>query len=119
MGSSYVEPRLVGASLAAELILTGRFLYADRAKASGLVSDIVEADVLRETGLALAREMLMTAPMGLRLSKDALNRNIDAPGFEAALAIEDRQQVLLSMTEDAREAPRAFMEKRPPVYRDC
>jgi enoyl-CoA hydratase/carnithine racemase len=118
MGSSYFLPRLVGASLAAELILTGRFLYADRAKASGLVSDIVEADVLLETGLALAREMLMTAPMGLRLSKDALNRNIDAPGFEAALAIEDRQQVLLSMTEDAHEAPRAFMEKRPPVYRD-
>lgn len=62
--------------------------------------------------------MLLTSPMGLRLSKDALNRNIDAPGFEAALALEDRQQVLLSQTADAREAQRAFLEKRTPEFRD-
>lgn len=118
MGSSYFLPRLVGSSLASELILTGRFLHAPRALAAGLISDIVAPEALLDTGLALADEMLDTAPMGLRLSKDALNRNIDAQSFEAALAIEDRQQVMLSMTEDSREAAKAFFAKRKPDYRD-
>lgn len=118
MGSSYFLPRLVGSSLASELILTGRFIDAKRAEKYGLISEVVDEDKLLATGLALAKEMLDTAPMGLRLSKDALNRNIDAQSFEAALAIEDRQQVMLSMTEDSREAARAFFAKRKPEYKD-
>ncbi len=118
MGSSYFLPRLVGASVAAELLLTGNFIHADRALSCNLVSRVVEHDGLLDAGMALAHDMLATSPMGLRLTKDALNRNIDAPGFDAALALEDRQQVLLSQTEDFREATRAFAEKRPPQYRD-
>jgi enoyl-CoA hydratase/carnithine racemase len=118
MGSSYFLPRLVGASVAAEYILTGKFMHADKALACGLVSEVVEEETLLDTGLALAEEMLATSPMGLRLTKDALNRNIDAPSFEAALAIEDRQQVLLAQTEDFGEAKRAFAEKRAPDYKD-
>jgi enoyl-CoA hydratase/carnithine racemase len=117
MGSSYFLPRLVGASLASELILTGRFIHADRALALGLLSDVVEEEKLLETGLALAEEMLLTSPNGLRLSKHALNLNIDAPSLEAAMAIEDRQQAMLSATQDAAEAMAAFLEKRAPVYR--
>ncbi|MFN4113453.1 MAG: enoyl-CoA hydratase/isomerase family protein [Sphingomonadaceae bacterium] len=118
MGSSYFLPRLVGASIAAELLLTGNFIHADRALACQLISRVVGHDALLDAGMALAQDMLMTSPMGLRLTKDALNRNIDAPGFEAALALEDRQQVMLGQTEDFREATRAFAEKRPPQYRD-
>ncbi len=118
MGSSYFLPRLAGASLASEMILTGKFVHAERALSAGLISEIVAEDALLETGMALAREMLLTSPMGLRLSKDALNRNIDAPSFEAALAIEDRQQILLSMTEDYSEARSAFMERRAPEFKD-
>jgi enoyl-CoA hydratase/carnithine racemase len=118
MGSSYFLPRLVGASVAAEYILTGKFMHADKALQCGLVSEVVAEDALLEQGLKLAEEMLATSPMGLRLTKDALNRNIDAPSFEAALAIEDRQQVLLAQTEDFGEAKRAFAEKRAPVYKD-
>ncbi len=118
MGSSYFLPRLVGSSLAAEMILSGRFVGAERALAAGFVSEIVEPDAIDASAHALAADMLLASPMGLRLSKDALNRNIDAPGFEAALALEDRQQILLSMTEDYAEARRAFTEKRPPEYRD-
>jgi enoyl-CoA hydratase/carnithine racemase len=118
MGSSYFLPRLVGASLAAELILTGRFIGAERAARLGLISEVVPEEALLETGLALAEDMLATAPMGLRLTKDALNRNIDAPSFEAALAIEDRQQVMLTLTEDHPEAINAFLEKRPPRFKD-
>ena len=93
-------------------------MHADKALQCGLVSEVVAEDALLEQGLKLAEEMLATSPMGLRLTKDALNRNIDAPSFEAALAIEDRQQVLLAQTEDFGEAKRAFAEKRAPVYKD-
>jgi enoyl-CoA hydratase/carnithine racemase len=116
IGSSYFLPRLVGASLAAELLLTGRFLGADRALSLGLLSDVVEEGRLLETGLALAGEMVSNAPYGLALTKQALNLNIDAPSIEAAFALEDRQQVMLTATEDHREAMTAFIEKRAPVY---
>ncbi len=118
MGSSYFLPRLVGSSLASELILTGRFIKADRAEKYGLISEIIEEDKLLTAGIALAEEMLDTSPMGLRLSKDALNHNIDANSFDAALAIEDRQQTMLSMTEDSREAAKAFFSKRKANYKD-
>ena len=117
IGSSYFLPRLVGASLAAELLLTGRFIQADRALALGLLSGIVAEDDLLDAGLALAEEMLANSPYGLALTKQALNLNIDAPSIDAAFALEDRQQVMLSATEDYREAMTAFVEKRPPVYR--
>lgn len=116
IGSSYFLPRLVGASLAAELLLTGRFLDADRALRRGLLSDVVPEERLLETGLALADEMVANAPYGLSLTKQALNLSIDAPSLDAALALEDRQQVMLQATDDHREAMTAFVEKRPPVY---
>ena len=118
MASSYFLPRLVGASLASEMILTGRFIDAQRALSAGLISEIVDEDALLDRGLALADEMLATSPWGLRLSKQALSLNLDAPSLEAAMAIEDRQQVILSATEDHREALSAFLEKRPPDYHE-
>ena len=118
MASSYFLPRLVGASLASEMILTGRFIDAERALSAGLVSEIVAEDELLDRGLALAEEMLATSPWGLRLSKQALNLNIDAQSLDAAMAIEDRQQVILSATEDHKEALAAFLDKRPPAYRE-
>ena len=63
-----------------------------------------------------ADEMLLASPMGLRLTKEGLNLAIDAPGLEAAVAVENRNQILCSRTEDAKEGMRAFIEKRPPVY---
>jgi enoyl-CoA hydratase/carnithine racemase len=119
MGAGYLLPRLVGLSSASEFLLTGRFIDAARALRMGLVSEIVPEPQLRATGLALAADMLKTAPMGLRMTKDALNAEIDAPSLDAALAIEDRQQVILIETADHREAVTAFREKRTPVFRDA
>ncbi|WP_159981627.1 MULTISPECIES: enoyl-CoA hydratase/isomerase family protein [unclassified Novosphingobium] len=118
LGCSYFLPRLVGASIASEYILTGRFMTADKALSCGLLSQIAAPEDLLETGLALAREMIANAPMGLRLSKDALNRNLDARSLADAMAVEDRQQVMLLMSEDFSEGVAAFREKRPPRYRD-
>jgi enoyl-CoA hydratase/carnithine racemase len=118
MGAGYFLPRLVGLSNAAEFLLSGRFIHAERALRMGLISEIVPAEQLIETGLALAADMLKAAPMGLRMTRETLAAEIDAPSLEAALAIEDRQQVILIDTDDHREAVKAFREKRAPVYRD-
>lgn len=118
MGSGYLLTRLVGHSLASRYLLTGDFITAEAAERMGLVCAIHEPDALLEAGLAMARRMLEASPMGLRLTKDALNHLVDAPSFEAAIALEDRQQVILMETADHREALAAFQEKRKPVYRN-
>jgi len=70
-------------------------MSADEAMALGLVSRIVERDKLMETALDLALTMNTKNPMGLRLTKEAINMNLDAGGLEQALNMEDRNQVLL------------------------
>ena len=80
------------------------------------MSEVVPEAELLARAKAYAREMLLASPMGLRLTKEGLNVAIDAPGLEAAIAIENRNQVLCSRTADAKEGMRAFIEKRPPVY---
>ena len=118
MGSSYFLPRLVGVSVASELLLTGNFINAQRSLAVGLASDVVAEDKLEAAGLRMAHDMLNNTPMGLRLTKEALNYSIDAASLDAVMAMEDRHQSLLSLTEDATEAIEAFLQKRPPEYRD-
>jgi len=116
MGSSYFLPRLVGTSVASELMLTGRFIHAQRALATGLVSEVVPDDQLDQAAKPYLDEMLATSPMGLRLTKEGLNLAIDAQGLEAAMAVENRNQLMCSKTLDAKEGMRAFVEKRDPVY---
>jgi len=118
MGTSYFLPRLVGVSVASELMLTGRFIHAQRALAVGLVSEVVPDDQLEAAAQPYIDEMLTTSPMGLRLTKEGLNMAVDATSLQGAMAIENRNQVLVSTTRDAAEGRRAFLEKRPPVYRD-
>jgi enoyl-CoA hydratase len=111
MGVSYFLPRAVGSSVAYELLLTGRFISAPRALATGLVSEMVE-----EAAQKLAREMVETSPLGLRLTKECLSANIDAPSLEAAVAVEDRNQVLCVRAGYLEEGARAFIEKRKPSF---
>lgn len=118
MGVSYFLPRLVGGSVASELMLTGRFIHAARALAVGLISEIVPEEQLEAAALPYIEEMLATSPMGLRLTKEGLNFATDAQSLEAAMAIENRNQVLCASTQDFREGMQAFLEKRKPVYRD-
>jgi enoyl-CoA hydratase/carnithine racemase len=119
MGCSYFLPRLVGTSIASELMMTGRFIDAERALRVNLVSEVVADDQLESAAQPYIDEMLLTTPLGLRLTKEGLNQNIDAPSLESAMAMEDRQQALAALTQDCREAQRAFFEKREPVYKDC
>ena len=116
MGCSYFLPRLVGTSVASELMLTGRFINAERALRTNLVSEVVPDNELSSAAQSYIDEMLTTSPMGLRMTKEGLNLAIDAPGLEAAMAIENRNQLMCARTRDAKEGMMAFIEKRPPVY---
>ena len=95
MGCSYFLPRLIGAGRAYEFMLTGEFMTAGEAMSLGMVSRVVPRERLLETALDLARSMNSKNSMGLRLTKEAINMNLDSGGLEQALNIEDRNQTLL------------------------
>jgi enoyl-CoA hydratase len=116
IGVSYFLPRMVGSSVAAEYMLTGRFIDAERAHQLGLVSRIVAPEAMAAEAQAFADDMLHATPLGLRLTKEALNHAIDAQGLEAAIAMEDRNQILCSADGDFPEGVSAFLEKRRPNY---
>jgi len=118
IGVSYFLPRIVGQSLASELLLTGKFIEAERALASGLVSRVVPDEALELAGREIAGEILRNAPLSVRLTKECLNHSIDAASLEAVIAMEDRNQVLASQSSDFREGVQAFLEKRDPQFRD-
>jgi|AntRauTorcE11898_2_1112593.scaffolds.fasta_scaffold20004_1 enoyl-CoA hydratase len=118
VGVSYFLPRLVGSSLASELMLTGDFIDADRALRTGLVSDVVEDEELDARAQRMIDMMLANSPVGVRLTKECLNMSVDAGSLEAAIAMEDRQQILCAQTSDMREGISAFLEKRSPDYSD-
>ena len=116
MGSSYWLPRMLGASVASELLLTGRFLGAQRAHQLGLVSHVAPLDELLDEARALVQDMLNATPLGLRLTKEAIGHAIDGSSIEAVMAMEDRNQMLAGRGPDFIEGMAAFLEKRPPRY---
>jgi len=116
MGVSYFLPRMIGQSLASEYMLTGRFIDAHRAYAIGLANRVVPSAQMLAEANSFAEDMLHATPLGLRLTKDGLNQSIDASGLEAAMAIEDRNQILTANDPNFREGIAAFMEKRAPNY---
>lgn len=115
-GGSLVRlPRQVPWAHAAELLLLGEPVDAARALAMGLVNRVVpRADVLL-TALDLARRMAQGAPVALEKTKEVMVRTSGLP-LDDAFAIETRCTKENAATDDAREGPRAFIEKRPPVF---
>jgi len=95
MACSYFLPRLIGAGRAYEIMLTGDFVSAQEAMHLGMVSRLVERSDLQQAALELARTINKKNPMGLRLTKEAINMSLDAGGLEQVLNLEDRNQALL------------------------
>jgi enoyl-CoA hydratase len=101
MGMSYHLPRIVGTSVAADWMITGRTVSAAEADRRGLVSELVEPDRLGDRALELASGIAELSSFGVQLTKRALQVNTDAAGLQAALELENRNQVLSHASDEA------------------
>lgn len=109
MGMSYHLPRIVGTSVAADWMLTGRTVSAEEADRRGLVSELVDPDRLLERAIELATTIAELSPLGVQLTKRALQANTDAP-LDAALELENRNQVLAHATDEAAQRRRKWSD---------
>jgi enoyl-CoA hydratase len=117
IGTSWLLPRIVGVARAQELMLTGRIFDADEALRIGLVVEVVDdGPALLELAYLKARQIMLNTPFGVALTKEGMWSALEIPGMQAAIDLENRQQIMASNTADHREAMRAFLEKRPPNY---
>ncbi|MFW9898218.1 MAG: enoyl-CoA hydratase/isomerase family protein [Candidatus Thorarchaeota archaeon] len=116
VGGSYFLPRLIGMSRAAEILLTGRAIDGKEAEKIGLVYKLVERNKLLDEALSLANEMLRKSPLGLRMTKQAINLSLDAPSLENMIQLENSSIVVTFSSNDVKEASSAFFEKRTPKY---
>jgi enoyl-CoA hydratase/carnithine racemase len=109
-------PKLVGLTLANELILTGRFVHADEALRVGLVNRVVPNDKLHEEAMALARQLARLPRLGVRYAKEAIKMyNQDNRTLERSLKELDRVLEIVR-TDDAAEGISALLERRPPRW---
>jgi enoyl-CoA hydratase len=117
MGTSYLLPRLVGASRAAELMLTGRIFDAREAREMDLVLDVVPDGTVVDRALTTARQIVANAPLAVWMTKETMWQTIDAPSFRHALDMENRTQVMCTQTGELSDAAAAFREGRAPEWR--
>ena len=116
MGTSYLLPRIVGAGVARELMLTGRIVDAEEAYRIHLVHEVVVAEALMDAALAMAGSIAENNAYGVWQTKIGLNAALDAPSLRHAKEIENRTQVLSGFTNNPREAAMAHREKRTPDW---
>uniref|UniRef100_A0A4W6D0P5 Enoyl CoA hydratase domain containing 2 n=1 Tax=Lates calcarifer TaxID=8187 RepID=A0A4W6D0P5_LATCA len=118
-GGSQRLPRMVGITLAKELIFTGKRVGGQTALEMGLVNRAVEqnqtGDAAYREALNLAREILPQAPIAVRMAKEAMNRGVEVD-ISSAMAIERMCYAQVIPTRDRQEGMAAFLEKRPPRY---
>ena len=112
LGTTYFLPRMLGNSRAAEILYTGRPVEAEEAERIGLISRMVEEEALLDVCFETARVMLSKSFMGLRLTKEALTLNLNAPNLESAVELENRNQAICAFTPDFKAAIDAFMTKK-------
>jgi enoyl-CoA hydratase/carnithine racemase len=116
LGTSWLLTRLVGPAAASEICFTGRLVAAEEALALGLVNAVSEKGQLLPDAVELAQAISANSPGGVQLSKRALQANMEAGSYAAALELENRGQALLTRTADMPEALAAFREKRAPSF---
>lgn len=116
MGTSYLLPKIVGAGVARELMLTGRIIDAPEAYRIKLVHEVVAPNDLMPAALKLARSIAENNSYGVWQTKIGLNAALDAPSLRHAIELENRTQILSGFTNNPAEAAIAHMEKRPPKW---
>jgi enoyl-CoA hydratase len=118
MGTSWLLPRLIGASRSHELMLTGRRVDAREALGMGLVADVVDAEELGARTLRAAEQIASLAPWGVRLTKRGMWSALEISSEQAAIEYEDRQQIMATFGRALPEAVDAFLSKRDAEFAD-
>lgn len=116
IGTSWLLPRIVGVARAQELMLTGRLIDSTEAFRIGLVVDVVPDEILLDACLRKADEVMLNSPIGVALTKEGMWSALEIPGLQAAIDLENRQQIMATFSDDAKETRRARAERRPPTY---
>jgi enoyl-CoA hydratase/carnithine racemase len=114
-GGTQRLPRLIGASRALELILTGRTIDAEEALSIGLVHEVVELGTALDRAQEIAETIAHHAPIATRFAKEAIQRGPEIP-LDEALRYEMDLYLLLQTTQDRVEGVKSFKEKRKPVF---
>jgi len=113
-GGSHIRlPRQIPWAVAMELLLMGRPITAQRAYDIGLVNEVVPADQLMPTALKWAETICKNGPLAVRTAKEIAVR---ALSLESGFVLEKAIGARVFASEDAKEGPRAFAEKRPPRF---
>jgi enoyl-CoA hydratase len=110
--------RSIPARKAKELLLTAGRITAQEAYELGLVNKVVPFSQLEETVTAIAGKIANESPFAVRMAKMVFNNCLEITDIDAALALERSACSMVAGTEDATEGPMAFMEKRPPVWKN-
>ena len=118
IGVSWLLPRLVGASRAFELLLTGRLIDASEADRIGLVTRVVGEGLAVDSARETAELIVGNSPFGVRMTKEVMWSQLEIGSLQAGIDLENRTQVLSSFTGDLTEAMQAFIEKRPARFTD-
>ncbi|MEM9650747.1 MAG: enoyl-CoA hydratase-related protein [Actinomycetota bacterium] len=114
-GGTWLLPRIVGWSTAAELLFTARTLTAEEARDQGLVSEVVPSEALMDRAISVASEVAANAPLAVRAAKRMM-RHAMTEGLEDHVQREYLALLPLFASKDFREAINAYMEKRPATF---
>ena len=117
LGGTQRLTRAIGKAKAMDMNLTGRFMDAEEAERSGLVSRVVPVKKLMEEAMAAAQKIAEKSMITVMVVKEAVNRSFETT-LREGLLYERRTFHSLFATEDQKEGMAAFMEKRTPQFRD-
>ena len=115
LGGTHIRlPRQIPWAMAMQLLLTGKSIDAQRAYEIGLINAVVPADQLMETALDWAQKMCRNGPLAMRTAKEIAVRSLE---LESGFVLEKALGQKVLNSEDAKEGPRAFVEKRPAEFK--
>jgi enoyl-CoA hydratase len=107
--------KAVGKALAMEMVLTGKFISAEEALASGLINKVVPIELYLEEAVKMAKEIALQSPIAIRLAKESVLKAFDS-SLQEGLYFERKNFYMCFASEDQKEGMKAFVEKRKPVF---